>query len=100
MGYFDRNYHYRVGKLKDDFCTLESVQSREVTDALEVKWHGSSNVCALREGVIASFPQFFGLPRAVVHETHCVHRGDQKCIFAIHFEEARQAQKKPLYLVQ
>jgi hypothetical protein len=100
MGYFDRNYQYRVGQLKDDFCTLESVQNKEVTDALRVKWHGSTNVCAVREGVIASFPQCFGLPRANVYETHCVHRGDPKCIFAIYFEEARHVQKRQPFSLQ
>jgi hypothetical protein len=100
MGYFDRNYRYRVGKLKDDFCTLETFQNPDVTDALKVKWHGSTNVCSLRKGVIGSFPQFFNLPSARVVETHCVHRGDESCTFAIHFEHAHQVQKRQLRVVQ
>src|SRR6185437_10550549 len=94
MGYFDKNYLYRCGKLTDSVCTVEGRQNPDVLDALKVQHHGSQNVCAVKAGVAGSFPEFFALPTAAVRETKCIHRGDPLCVYEVDFSAAARVEKK------
>jgi hypothetical protein len=94
MGYFDRNHQYKIGTLKENSCTIETRQSKESLEALHVFRHGNESICALRAGVAASFPLFFGLPAADARDTHCVHRGDPICVCEVDFSAAATAQRE------
>jgi len=96
MGYFDRNYKYRVVRLTETSCIVEAEQNQDVADALGKKAIGSTATCQIKAGVGASFPMSLGLPVADVRETKCVHRGDPICTFEFNFENSVFARKRGL----
>lgn len=88
ISFFERNCSYRLARLTEDSCVLESHSNSDVASALRVKHLGSVDGCLQRAGILASAPGYIGLPRARVFELTCVHRGDSKCRFKVDFGQA------------
>lgn len=89
-GMYDNNHRYRFVKLTETSCVIESADVPEVTEGLGVRFLGNPAVCAVKMGVGAAVPGFFGLTAGSAVETHCVHRGDAACRMMIDFSLAQR----------
>jgi hypothetical protein len=88
MNLFDKNCDYHTPKLTEYSCIIESRERSETLDAMSASHAGSPLTCLTRVGVASAISTFVDVPRANVVETHCVHRGDPYCRFAVDYEHA------------
>lgn len=89
MDNIERNHRYRITRLTDTTCVIESRSNTDTAEALRIRETGSLEGCQFKIGLIGSMPTFVGQPAAAVHETHCVHRGDSYCRFFCDFSAAK-----------
>jgi hypothetical protein len=86
--YYDENFLYSLKSVNKSRCVLEVRPRPQVIEELSGKLPGSKATCASRGGGFASIVCYLDAPEAVVNETTCIHRGDQKCTYIIDFENA------------
>jgi hypothetical protein len=90
----EQNHLYRITRLDSRICVIESWTNPDVSQALGVRNVGSLDICQVRSGIMESMPTFLDLPAAVVHETHCIHRGDPVCRFTCDFSRASAPERR------
>lgn len=86
---FEENHIYKIIRLTDETCIVESRSNPDVANALSIRETGSVEGCQFKAGVFSSLPVYVDSPPASVHETHCVHRGDSMCRFFCDFTPPR-----------
>jgi len=60
------------------------VESRPFSSELEKPY-----MCENRKGILSGLPQIFNLPMATIVETECFHRGADRCLYQIKWNEDR-----------
>lgn len=93
--HFEMNCIYRTSKLTSNQVVVESRPRQQVQDELRIKQVGSPEICTGRKGIIKIAPTILGAPAAQVFEDRCIHRGDPKCRFRIHFSNRRAPTRTP-----
>ncbi len=83
--HIEKNCRYRILKMDDQRCVVESKTWNQVADALGVREVGSREICAHRLGFMSATPGLLGFRFGVVREPRCVHRGDPACLFEIEY---------------
>lgn len=94
MEMYDRKCVYRTTRLSDDRCVIESRERSNVREEIGGLRVGSAATCMTRAGVASAIATFRGLPPAKVIETHCVHRGDDACLFEVDLREGSWLEKR------
>jgi hypothetical protein len=87
---YEQNCHYRFLRLTDTEAHLQVTSDPHVAAEMGVVHLGNKHICSLKAGMMASAPCYIGLDEAVVHETACVHSGDDACLFEIHYDDAHK----------
>ena len=82
----EQNNAYKLIRLCDDFCVIESHENHNLLDIFKVHHIGDPARCTYRVGALAAATNYMGLPSSDVVETTCVHNGDPVCTFHINFE--------------
>lgn len=92
---YEKNCSYRIDKLTDTFCVVQSKTLQEAADGLKMTHVGSPLGCMAKAGILAATPGYIDLPHAQVIEKSCVFRGDDVCSFEVNFELAEYRSTHP-----
>lgn len=90
LSFFERNCIYRVHRTGETSLIITVASHPEVCEELGVRHLGSTQICSLKAGIMATVPCYLGLKPAKVSETACAHRGNELCRFEIDFGDAGQ----------
>lgn len=82
---FEQNCSYTITRMDQDGLTLEVLSDPHVAAEAGVRHLGSASVCSLKVGFIGALTRYLGLGTAEMHETCCVHKGDEVCRFELKF---------------
>lgn len=85
QGYFSKAARIKVVKILGNSAILES---KPLIEGIERPY-----MCENRKGMLTGAPQIFDLPPAKLVETSCIHRGDNSCIYSIHWKEHSISQR-------
>lgn len=76
---FDKNYHYKISTLADEYAIIEAAPRKYVLDELKISTtdFGSEKVCLTRMGIISSMTYYKYGVNAPVSKISSLHNGDQ-----------------------
>lgn len=84
--HFEKNQTYRIIKLTDRFCMVETSFKEELKDNLKTSHLGNVFACNSIAGTMSSLTAYLDLPTSRVTKVDCVHQGGCSCKFLIDFE--------------
>jgi hypothetical protein len=85
--HFDKNYHYKIHQLTEDFCEVRLFQNQDVLDALKIPKMGSPLVSLMKQGVINSFPRYIGNVDFKTTIVKSIYNNDEYCSYQINYSE-------------
>lgn len=86
---YEKNQRYRILKLSDDYCIVETNFRSEVKELLKTHQLGNVFACASIAGSMASIPGYLNLAHSKVTKIDCVHHGGCNCKYFIDFSRAK-----------
>ncbi len=88
--HFEKNQNYKILKLTDQFCIVETHFRQELKDALKNNQIGNIFACHSIAGTMSSLTSYLGLPSSQVTKIDCIHQGGFSCKYLIDFELPQQ----------
>ena len=89
--YLERNFSWRILQMDEKSCIVEGVPTEEFLATPNAGELLTTNVCAIRTGILSYMPNYAKLGSARVEHTECVAQGAHSCKFHIHYDQLRTA---------
>lgn len=88
--HFEKNQNYKILKLTDQLCIVETHFRQELKDTLNTHQLGNIFACHSIAGTMSSLTSYLGLPSSQVTKIDCIHQGGCSCKYLIDFELPQQ----------
>lgn len=97
--YIENNFTWKIDSFSTEECLISGYPNEEIVNAIGKKYVYASSGMWIREGFIASIPEYIGMESAKIKRVRCVSRMDSKVTFLVNLELLIRSKNKKLVLV-